>query len=205
MNFPNYNAFRVHIQHLIEGDDTSQGTFSTSTLDIIIGLAEQRIYRDLRSSVMVKAYSQTIASNAAALPADMLELKEVYFAGYRPLDVIPLDTMRTHEAIGGGGNPRTCAQDGETIRFWPAATGTVLGSYYARPADLATGTWANQLAFARYPEVFIFGSMLESLPFTGMEGKYQLWEGKYQQALANARQDERVRVYGGGPLKVRTR
>ncbi len=205
MNFTNYNAFRVSMQHLIEGDDTAQGTFSVNTLDLMIGLAERRVYRDLRASTMVKALSVAVVSNAAPLPADLLELKEVYFSGQPPLEIIPLDRLRYAEVYGSGGNSIRCAQDGDKLRFWPVATGTVIGSYYAKPDPLETGTWANQTTFARYPEVFMYAAMVEALPYLGMEAKMQMWEGKYQQALSDAMQDERVRVYGGGPLRVRTR
>jgi hypothetical protein len=207
MQFPNYNAFRVAVQHLIEGDDTGSNTFSVNTLDLMIAMGEARVYRDLRASSMQSALSAAVTSNAATLPADLIELKEVYFSGKRPLDIIPLDRLRALEADDNlsGADTRYCAQDGDTLRFWPPATGTVLGSYYAKPAALETVTWASATTFARYPEVFLYAAMVEAMPLLGMEEKLQLWEAKFQQALDNARHDERMRVYGGGPLKVRAR
>src|SRR3546814_8476461 len=35
------------------------------------------------------------------------------------------------------------SQDGDTLRFWPPASGTALGSYYAKPDALETATWAE--------------------------------------------------------------
>lgn len=206
MQFANYNAFRVACQKLIEGDDTT-GTFNLNTLDLMIGLGEARVYRDLRATTMQKPLSVAVTDNAAALPADLLELNEVYFADKRPLEVVTLDRLRTLEAIGMSNGAQTvvCAQDGDTLRFWPEATGTVLGSYYAKPDPLETITWANATTFARYPEVFIYAAMIESMPFLGMEPRIQFWEAKYQQALGNAQHEERMRVYGGSPLRVRTR
>lgn len=206
MQFANYNAFRVACQKLIEGDDTT-GTFNLNTLDLMIGLGEARVYRDLRATTMQKPLSVAVTDNAAALPADLLELNEVYFADKRPLEVVTLDRLRTLEAIGMSNGAQTvvCAQDGDTLRFWPEATGTVLGSYYAKPDPLETITWANATTFARYPEVFIYAAMIEAMPFLGMEPRIQFWEAKYQQALGNAQHEERMRVYGGSPLRVRTR
>lgn len=206
MQFANYNAYRVACQKLIEGDDTT-GTFNLNTLDLMIGLGEARVYRDLRATTMQKPLSVAVTDNAAALPADLLELNEVYFADKRPLEVVTLDRLRTLEAIGMSNGAQTvvCAQDGDTLRFWPEATGTVLGSYYAKPDPLETITWANATTFARYPEVFIYAAMIEAMPFLGMEHRIQFWEAKYQQALGNAQHEERMRVYGGSPLRVRTR
>ncbi len=209
MVFTSYNAFRVSVQWLIEGDELT-GTFSVNTLDLIIGLAEARCYRDLRTTTMMKTASATVTANAAPLPADLLELSEVYFSGKRPLDIIPLERLRTYEAAGtgtAGGVTRFCAQDGDTLRFWPTATtatSATLG-YYAKPAALATVTWANATTFARYPEVFVYATLVEAMPFLGMDAKTQLWEAKYQKALSDAIQDEQLRVYGGGPLRMRSR
>jgi hypothetical protein len=205
VTFADYPAFRVALQWLIEGDELTD-TFSTDVLDLIVGLGEARVYRDLRASTMLADLSATVTANAATLPAGLLELKEVRFSGERPLEILPLDRLRTLEADGTStGDARFCAQDGDTLRFWPEASGTVLGRYYARPADLKTVTWAQATTFARYPEVFIYASLVEAVPFLGMADKLALWEGKYQQALANAQQDERVRVLSGGPLRMRAR
>jgi len=212
MQFPDYNAFRVAVQHLFEGDDTASNTFSVNTLDVLIGLGEERVYHGdaatagLRASTMVKPLSAAVTSNAATLPADLLALKEVYFAGEKPLDIVPLDRLRALEADSpSGGIVRVCAQDGDTLRFWPAASGTVLGSYYAKPASLETVTWANATTFARYPQLFLYAALFEGAVFLGMTNKMGMWEAKYRQLAEGANHSERMRVYAGGPLKVRTR
>jgi hypothetical protein len=203
MQFSDYTAFRVAFMQLADGDDVSQASFSPITADLIITLGEDRVYRDLRASTMVEPLSVAVASNAAALPADLIELKEVYFSGERPLEVVDLDRLRRYEADGYGGLPsRFVAQDGDTLRFWPEASGTVLGSYYAKPDPLKTITWANATTFARYPEVFLFAALAESVPFLTPTGD---WEAKYARALAYATQNEQMRVYGGSPLRMRAR
>lgn len=217
MQFANYNAFRVAVQKLIEGDDAASNTFDVNTLDMLIGLGEVRVYRGdsmtagLRASTMVQPLSVAVSVHAssgssATLPADLLELKEVYFDGEPPLDIIPLDRLRALVANGSsGGQPRFCAQDGDTLRFWPTADGTVLGSYYARPEDIETVTWANATTFARYPELFLYSALFEGAVFLGMMDKLPGWEAKYRMLAAGANQAEQMRVYGGGPLRVRTR
>jgi hypothetical protein len=212
MQFADYNAFRVAVQHLFEGDDTASNTFSVNTLDLLIGLGEERVFHGdgltpgLRASTMVKPLSVAVTDNAATLPADLLELKEVYFSGESPLDVIPLDRLRMKEASGGsGGDPRYCAQDGDTLRFWPAASGTVLGSYYAKPDALETATWGDATTFARYPQLFLYSALYEGAVFLGMTDKMPMWEAKYRQLADGANHAERMRVYGGGPLRMRVR
>lgn len=207
MQFANYSDFRTTALKLIDGDDVST-SFSIATLDLLAGLGESRVYRDLRASTMVTPLSAAVTANAATLPADLIELKEVYFSGERPLDIIPLDRLRAIEAadVQSGGTACFAAQDGDTLRFWPTASGTALGSYYARPTAMKDETiWADQTTLARYPELFLFAALIESAPFIGEDSRIQIWEGKYGQALSAAQHDEKMRVYGGGPLRMRTR
>lgn len=207
MQFANYNEFRQKVFTLIDGDDAS-ASFSVSTMDLIAGLAERRVYGELRASTMQAALSVAVSGNAAALPADLIELKEVYFSGEPPLEIIPLDRLRALEADGTatGGVARYCAQDGDTLRFWPTASGTVLGSYYKRPTSMVDeGTWANQTTLARYPELFLFAALCEAVPLIGEDQRISVWETKYAQALSQAQTQERMRAYAGGPLRMRAR
>jgi hypothetical protein len=212
MVFEDYIAFRADIQRLIEGDDTT-GTFSVNTLDLLIGLGEARVIHGdsqtagLRASTMLKDLSVAVASNAATLPADLLELKEVWFSGERPLEIVPLDKLRALEADGSttSGTVRYAAQDGDTLRFWPEASGTVLGRYYAVPAALETVTWADATTFARYPQLYIFATLIESAPFLGMDDRMVVWDAKYRSLADGANHSERMRVYGGSPLRIRAR
>jgi hypothetical protein len=211
MQFDSYQAFRVAVGNLIEGDDIGE-TFDTSTLDLIIGLAEERVYvgddetAGLRSSTMEAPLSVVLSNNTADLPADLLELKEVYFAGKSPLEIVPLDRLRRLSADGyGGGEAKYCAQDGDSLVFWPEASGTVIGSYYAKPEALAdVDPWSDATTFARYPQLFVFASLIEAMPFLGMESRTANWDARYRMALKGAQHNERMRVYGGGRLRVRT-
>lgn len=213
MVFADYNAFRVAVATLIEGEDYNSSTFNTNTLDLLVGLGEARVYQGdgqtpgLRASTMLSNLSVVVASNAAALPADLLELKEVYFSGKTPMEILPLDRIRALESDGStlGQDTRYAAQDGDNLRFWPQASGTVLGRYYATPAPLKTVTWALATTFARYPELFIYATLFDSAVFLGMESKIPMWEGRYRQLADGANRSEAMRVYGGGPLKIRVR
>ena len=213
MQFANYIAFRVAVQQLFEGDDNAGNTFSVNTLDTLIGLGEERVYHGdsktpgLRASTMLSDLSVAVASNAVALPADLLELKEVRFSGERSLEIIPLDKLRMLEADAATntGTVRYAAQDGDTLRFWPESAGTVLGRYYAKPEGLETVTWADATTFARYPQLFLYAALYEGAVFLGMTDKMPVWELKYRDLADGANHSERMRVYGGSPLRMRTR
>lgn len=208
MQITSYTDLRTKVLTLIDGDNVGSQSIAQSTLDLLIGLGEQRVYRELRASTMLADLSATVTSNAAALPSDLIELKEVYFSGERPLEVIRLDELRALEAGASstGNTTRYCAQDGDTLRFWPLASGTVLGRYYKRPTDLASETtWANATTLARYPELFLFAACAESAPFLGEDERIPMWEGLYKGWLQSAERTEAARVWSGSPLRVRPR
>lgn len=211
MQFADYNAFRADVQRLIEGDDNAS-SFSVNTLDLLIGLGEYKVHHGdavtpgLRASTMLRDLSVAVASNEAALPSDMLELKEVRFSGEKPLEIVPLDRLRRlqEDYASAGSTVRYCAQDGDSLVFWPEASGTVVGSYYAEPEALESITWANATTFARYPALYIFAALAESAPFIGEDARLPMWEAKYRSLADGANHSERMRVYGGGRLRTRT-
>lgn len=213
MQFADYNAFRVAFQHMLENDDTTSNTFSTATMDTIIGLGEGRVFNGdpqtdgLRASTMLATLSASVTSNAAALPADLLQLHELYFSGKRPIEIVPLDRLRRMESddSGGGADTIFAAQAGDSMRFWPTASGTVLGTYYARPDDLMTGTWGDLDTFHRYPELFLYAALFEGAIFLGMTDKMGMWEARYRQLADGANLAEARRVYSGSPLRMRVR
>lgn len=210
MQFANYTELRTAVLRLIDGDDVGT-SFSIDTLDLLIGMGETLCYYGdeqtpgLRASSMVGPLNVAVASNAAALPADLVELKEVYFSGSSPLEIVPLDKLRRYLDTGGGGDVRLAAQDGDNLIFYPAASGTLLGSYYKRHEALKTGTWADQTTFARYPECFVYAALVQSAPFIGEDSRIPVWDRAWRQAMKGAATAERMRAYGGSPLRQRVR
>lgn len=207
MNFTNYQDFRAKIGTLIDGDDTG-GDFRPETLDLIIGLGERRVVDGdnttpgLRASSMLTPMTLTVTSNSAPLPADLLQLKEVLITGRSPMDIVPLERVRDLLAASYSnvGLSQYAAQNGDALMFWPAASGTVVGSYYARPTDLSTGLHAT---FLRYPQLYTYACLYEAALFYGMAGQLQAWEARYRQLADGANHSELTRVYGGGRLRVR--
>lgn len=198
MNFASYQAFRANVQWLIEGDEL-EGTFSPNVLDLIIALGEQRAYSDLRASSMIAPLSMATADNQGTLPSDLLELHSLYDDANVPIEVIPADRLAS---IGPqtSGRALYASQTGDTLTFWPSAPATVTGSYYQRPADLKT---ALNSTFNRYPDVFLFASLVESASVIGESGRIPEWDAKYKTAVANANRLEHQRVYGGSRLRMR--
>lgn len=210
MAFATYNDFRGAVLLMIDGDEVASD-IQPQTIDLMISLGEGMVYTGsesdrlgpLRASSMESALSVVVASNAAAIPANCLELSAAWFDPAKPLDVVPEEEVRRSLSVGGA-PVRKCAQAGDNIIFAPAASNgaTLLGRYYAKPAPLASGLHAT---FNRYPELFLYAALYASAPFLGFDRRIPVWQSYYRGLLAQANAQERMRAFGGSRLRVRTR
>lgn len=207
MQFTNYTDFRAMVLRMIDGDDVASGSISTDTVDALIALGETRTYLGeegvpgLRTRDMAAALSLPITASAATLPADCLALERVQI-GAQVLDYITEDDALRHLQYGGGGTTRFYTQQGNTLLFYPPATGTVTGRYTQRPADLKT---ALNATFNRYPEVFLYAALAESAPFIGEDGRIPMWKQLWGGLLKTANATEANVASSGGRLTMRAR
>lgn len=204
MQFNNYAAFRTAVLQVIDGDDISQSSISAAILDLIIGAGERRLYRDVRSSTQDVALSLTVAADGtAALPADCIELKSVYFATFPALTYAPYETLQTLIQLGANSAPaRRYTLQGDTLIFFPAqpAGGTVLGRYIKRFADLSTGLNAF---FIRHPDLFMYAALAESSPYIGEQSRLPEWKERYITLASAVNEEERRRSTRGSKLQTR--
>jgi len=208
MEFSNYTDFRVAVLKFIDGDDANAGALNQDTLDLLIALGESRVYQGdagvsgLRVSDMEAALSLPVTANAVTLPTDCLQLKRVWFDGECPLEYASEDEAIRWQDAGGGGPSRRYTQQGRTLTFYPAASGTLLGRYYAKPADIAGGLHAT---FNRYPECYLFGALAESAPFIGEDERIPMWRALWASWMDAAGRNERNLAPNASRLRVRPR
>lgn len=208
MQFANYTDFRVAVLKFIDGDDANSDALDQDTLDLLIALGESRVYQGdigvpgLRVSDMEESLSLAIANNTAALPSNCLALKRVQFTGQKPLDYMSEDQLERFLTVGGGGPSRHYTQNGRSLIFYPTATGTVQGRYYAKPADISAGLHAT---FNRYPEVYLFGALAEAAPFIGEDSRIPMWKAMWSGWMESAARNERLLAPDGSRLIMKPR
>jgi hypothetical protein len=209
MAFATYDDFRIAVQLMIDGDEVAS-SIQPSSIDLMISLGEALVYTGntsgvgpLRASSMESALSLTVASNAVSIPDDCLELSAVWFDPSNPLEVVPEEEVRRWLPIGGS-QVRKCAQAGDSVIFAPAAENgeTLLGRYYAKPVPLKTSLNAT---FNRYPELFLYAALYTSAPLLGYDRRIPVWQAFYLELLSSAKEQERMRVYGGSRLRMKAR
>jgi hypothetical protein len=199
-----YAQVREKVRLLIEGDDIGS-TFSTDTLDLIISMAEGRVYRNLRADTMyVASAALNATSNVLAIPAGLMELDRIVVGGK---DVELTDMWRVQQLIDGGSSQSDtlyAAQRGPELLFYPSISNStsIYLYYYGKPTALALG---ENTTYLRYPELFLYAAVAEASPYLGEDSRAPMWEAKYAQALQDANANERWRAYGGTSLRIRNR
>jgi hypothetical protein len=203
MTINSYSELLVQSQLLIDGEGApaSSGEVDQATLDAVISMAEDRVYRDLRSRYNQKAFSSTVTSNAITIPTDLMAVAKIW-VGDRPLLAETEEFVRNYNANGARGETSYYAQAGGTIIFAPALTdGTAIGGrYYYKLPSLKT-EFVNPV-FKAYENLFLYAILLESQGFWTIQDS-QKWAGLYAEALASIKYDEKNAIYNGSTLKVR--
>lgn len=212
MAYDTYQEFRDAIEMIILGDDVSQNGDGQSSLDTMISMGESLVHYGgnfsadgrrigpLRTSAMQADLSETVADNAAAIPADCMELAILWIDDGEPLEIVAEKDLRSRLKYFNGGKARKAAQAGESIIFSPRVEdGAVLGGrYYAKPPALKDELHSS---FQRYPEVYLYAALYVSAPFYGFDGRAPMWREYLSQLIDQANAQERVRVSSGGRLR----
>lgn len=170
----------------------------TSVIPDFIVLAEEQMTRDLADSPALWAVNSsiTLASHAGtfSLPIGALGLITARLISpvWAPLRTVPLEQLLpTQGDTTAYAQPTVCAM-GEstdagllTVRVWPYADQayTVEALYPKAVPALGAGLAANFLLL-RFPSLYLFGSLVQAIPYLGAERRGPIWEARYREAVA---------------------
>lgn len=179
-----FSDYLVQIQRLMDGDDVGPSEITTATLRQVIGLAERKIYRDVRSRFNEVAFSGvTVTGNLAALPSDFEAISVVHFGG-EALQPISEESMREYLQGNPTGECVFVSSAGNSLQFGPAVSdGTsVQGRYFCRLPDLTSSNFSSNALIAREPDLFIYAALVEAVPFyVGAARNAGMYMEKYAQ------------------------
>lgn len=198
MAFDTFANLKASIANWLMRDDL------TGAIPDFISLAEARIAANLRVAQMETVATATLANGAVQLPDDWIEARQINGIGSydRPLaEVSPGYAGSMYSGVSAG-NPRSYTIVGNTLTTYPSGgTATVTMTYYAKPPALSDAQPTNWLLM-KWPNLYLYGALMESAPFLVDDGRFQVWGSMFQQALADAQSaDERAR-YGNAAVRV---
>ncbi len=172
-------------------------------VDEFIRMAEADIYAKLRVRQMEATAALNVNAQSVALPADFIEARRLFLVDDPRIwleYLSPPQFWREHSSQTTG-RPRVYTVEATNVVFGPAPDATYSGSlvYYKRPATLSTEVAA---LFTDFPELFLFGALVNAGAFIGEDERLGTWRGFYAEALARAQQQS-DRAVSGAPLTMR--
>jgi len=171
-------------------------------IETMIGLAEARIYRELRIRPMETSLSVAISSGVAAVPSDYLELRYANVSGspVQRLEPKSPEWITTNYPLrSSNSKPRFIARDVDSFIFgpYPDSTYTILGSYYAKLTALSTDNETNWFT-SNAPDLLLYGTLVHSAPYVQNDGRLSMWEGAYQQVKQRVIEQNDAERYPAG-------
>ncbi len=157
-------------------------------------LAESRINRDIRVSDMEKELSGDMDDFDIELPSDYRQIKSVIVDGqYLQYLSPPLGLQGEHCGYTQIGNKlRLFIQGGNQYRI----------IYYASVPSLSDDVQENWL-LSKYPEVYLYATLLESAPYIKDDARAQTWAMAYQNAIGTVMQQEEKQRFGDATLVIK--
>jgi hypothetical protein len=173
-----YDGLRASVAAYLMRDDL------TDVIPDWVKLCESRVARRLRVAEMEATAVLTLASGVATLPADFLEVREILggAAPQRPLRLLSPAYARNSYAGVPGGPSSAYTIVGSAVRTYPGGSGTVVLCYYAKPTPLSATNPSNWLLL-KAPEVYLYGTLLESPAYLADDNRLQVWGTLYNQAI----------------------
>ena len=206
MSITTYSGLLDRLAKMVTFDADNTGDASVGVLAAVISMAEFRIYREIRTSMNTNAFgvSDTVTSNAMALPSDFKAAYTVHFGGL-PLEPVSPEFLQQYMDANPSGECKYFANVSNTLRFGPAvANGTqVQGYYYCSLPDLSEATLPTNALFLAANDLFLFACMVEAAPLYGFQNQIQLWEAKYQMTRDALNKEHALNAYSSGRLKRR--
>ena len=173
-------------------------------VETFIELAQRRIWRKADLNAMLTEVS--FDTSTAALPADLQRVHTMTIPnGSRLVEVNGAPLKKVIQEGNVVGVPCFYAPVGLNFRFGPTPDTTypVDLVYYASLPNIST-TVATNWVSDNNPELILFGALLEACLWLKDDTRAAVWEGRFQETLANIENSENKMGYEDGALRVYT-
>lgn len=183
-----------------------------SVIPTFVRLAESELGRSLRVRNMLSRATATADSQYLSLPNDFLEMRNLRLSGphgWQSLEVLSakqVDDFRTYNYKNSAGVPGFYAINGNAIELIPVPNGqfTVEMTYYSAIPSLSDTANTNWL-LAKNPDLYLFGSLLQTAPYLKEDERIQTWAGIYRSLLADVVAESERATYNGSTPKMRSK
>lgn len=169
------------------GDLSSYGSDFVTLCDVRIRKALAGL--PSRPREMETTTDLTPSSGVCTIPTDYMAMKRVQARTSAPrrLEYRTLDWLDEAYPDGAEGTPAFYTIMGSTagtttLLMFPLTTSSIRITYYAYPAVLSDGNTSNWL-LAKYPDIYLYGTLVELEIFAGNDAGAQKWLGFFQASM----------------------
>lgn len=206
MSITTYSDLMTQLGRMVTFEAENPGDASVGVLSVLLGIAENRIYRDVRTSYNMVAFgvSDTVAGNAYTLPANLKSVSSIN-VGKLPLEPVSPEFVQQELQSNPTGDTKYFANLASKLIFAPAvADGTQLqGYYYARLPALSEATLPSNALFNAANDLFLFAVMVEAAPMYGFQDQLDLWNARYTGVVQSLNEEQQMTAYAAGRMKRR--
>ena len=202
MALSNYGELKTAIADFLNRDDL------TSAIPTFVALCESQVARDLRHWRQERRVTTTLNERFENLPTDWLETKNMYLSDGAAIEYASVAEISRQKLLSEdtAGKPRLYTINSGQFEFYPQPDEDyeLTMIYMARiPAMSADGDahWLME----NYPDVYLYGSLLQSAPYLSEDARVAVWAQLYGAAVANLNKDSDRASYSGGPLVMRNK
>jgi len=171
-----------------------------------IALAEARISNDLGDITLLLSEGQIVTAAGVRKylpPGGFIRLNYAYRRqpATTPMQIVSPRALAEKYAFEQYNSvPNLIAFDGTNLVLHPTPNGAYTIDYTMQgmltPLSDAN---PNNIVLARFPGLYLFGALQEAAPFLAQDDRIPVWQGKYGEALNNARSVDYL-----GDAKLRT-
>lgn len=158
------------------------------SIPVFIQLAEANLRRDRRARKLQDLGTFVITEDGGELPSDFLSLESWAHAGptyYGPIEITSMDGLADQKrALGPNGVPRFAAlvEGGAYFAPAPSSSFSTRLVYWRKILPLSDENPTNWL-LTDHPDIYLYGSLIESAPYLREDERIALWEDRYGKAL----------------------
>lgn len=200
MALSNYGELKTAIADFLNRDDL------TAVIPTFVALCESQVARDLRHWRQESRVSTTLNERFENLPTDWLEGIHMYLSDGAQVEYASIAEIGRQKVLTNdtAGKPRLFTLNSGQIEFFPApdASYDLTMVYYARIPTMSANADANWL-MTYYPDVYLYGSLLQSAPYLAEDARITVWAQLYGAAVKNLGDDSTKARSSGGPLVMR--
>jgi hypothetical protein len=202
MTITNYTTLKAAIADWLLRDDL------TAVIPSFIALAETQMQREIRHHKMMQRLTIPIAARYSALPADWLETARIQLLGDRPvrLELTSMDDMLQLRQMNAdtSGRPTHYAHVGEELEVFPTPGAPFNAEilYFQKIPPLSDGNATNWL-LTDYPDVYLYGALMQAAPYLDDDAKMQVWAGLYGSSINSINAESKKARYSGAGMRMR--